>query len=470
MKVLSGKSKWLNEESLRLDSSYHLSEGRLARFALSFLPYEIKPLKEFTIDIFTSGRSKRIYTNQENGLHFLGNTDIAKLLPLDSCKYISKKFFKENKAILNSGMILTGRVGVIGDYFLVNELTKSTIASDNVIRIIPNNNIRLGFLLAFLKSKFGKSLTNQHSTGAVQPFITEEMLKSIPIPIFPEEKQKQIHEIIIKASDLRVKGNKSLKISEKSLYSLLSISNEKLNELNSPNEKDIGLSFKVNKSQISTLTIRARNFSFRLSKIKELLEFSSYNKLEELITKPLQRGNWFVRVEVNKKSKNSVQMLNQGDIFDTQPQGKIISKKYIKDLENEITKRNMILVPAIGTLGENEIFSRAQFVYGYLEEKTVSEALLRIYSDETKIDPAYLFLVLSSKLWFRIFRSCVHGTNLLYYIYPMLNEMPVPRLNKEQEKDLGDKVRQAYDNFTTALNLENQAIEMVEKEIESWQK
>ncbi len=52
----------------------------------------------------------------------------------------------------------------------------------------------------------------------------------------------------------------------------------------------------------------------------------------------------------------------------------------------------------------------------------------------------------------------------------MLNEMPVPRLNKEQEKDLGDKVRQAYDNFTTALNLENQAIEMVEKEIESWQK
>ena len=130
----------------------------------------------------------------------------------------------------------------------------------------------------------------------------------------------------------------------------------------------------------------------------------------------------------------------------------------------------MIIVPAVGTLGENEIFSRPLFVHGYLEGKVLSEHLLRIMPDGKKIDPGYLFTVLKSKLFFRIFRSLVYGTNLLYYILPLLERIPIPRLAKDVEAEVGLKVRQAYEKLTAAIDRESKAIILIEQEIESWQK
>ena len=151
------------------------------------------------------------------------------------------------------------------------------------------------------------------------------------------------------------------------------------------------------------------------------------------------------------------------------PTGNLISKRAIPNLSNEIVKKGTILVPGQGSLGENEIFGRAKFVWGYLENSLVAGHAMRFIPNNEVIDEGYLYAVISSKLWFRIFRSVVYGTNLLGFIVPMLNEMPVPRLGDKLEKEIGQKVKTAYEKLTQANEKENKAISILENEISSWQ-
>lgn len=105
-----------------------------------------------------------------------------------------------------------------------------------------------------------------------------------------------------------------------------------------------------------------------------------------------------------------------------------------------------------------------------MENKVIAGHAMRFIPDENKIRPGYLFAVLNSPLWFRLFRNTVYGTNLLGFIVPLINELPIPRLNDEIEATIDSKVKISYEKLTLANQKEKEAISLVEKEIESWQK
>ena len=48
------------------------------------------------------------------------------------------------------------------------------------------------YIFAYLYSDIGKNIIRRRKTGVGQPFITEEMLKNIPILLLPTEKRKKI--------------------------------------------------------------------------------------------------------------------------------------------------------------------------------------------------------------------------------------------------------------------------------------
>lgn len=76
---------------------------------------------------------------------------------------------------------------------------------------------------------------------------------------------------------------------------------------------------------------------------------------------------------------------------------------------------------------------------------------------------------MNSELWFRLFRNTVYGTNLLGFIVPLLNELPIPRLEEEFEVLIDKKVKMAYENITKGNLKEYEAINLIENEIEQWQ-
>ncbi len=464
MKITSIKSQEIYS-SKRIDGSFHLSNAAI--FERIIKAKEYKPLSYFANDIFAAGRNKRIYTSKEKGYPYLSNSDVIAQNPFLNCKYNSKKYGYDEKSFLKEGMILTGRVGAIAQTaYVTSEFeAKQAMGSDNIIRIVATNYKYSGFLYAFLSSDIGKAFLWKLATGGVQPYITEDMIADIPIPIFPSQKQEKIHNLIIEAADLRTEANRLLDKVEKDIIEKLKISSKEKN-LFSSSEKKSGNIFCIQKTNLSTLTLRARNYSPRKQNILGRLKLGNYDRLIEVLESPPFYGSRFKRIEA---SKGNIELLSQGDIFDYKPKGRMISSRNITNLSEEIVKKGTILIPAQGTLGENEIFARARFTWGYLENKLIAGHAMRFIPNINKIGEGYLFAILSSKMWFRLLRNSVYGTNLLGFIIPLLNEYPIPRFEKEFEKMIDDSVKNAYEQYTAAIEKENEAIHLIEKEIDSWQ-
>ena len=71
---------------------------------------------------------------------------------------------------------------------------------------------------------------------------------------------------------------------------------------------------------------------------------------------------------------------------------------------------------------------------------------------------------------FRLIRATQTGTKLCRPIQELLKDIPVPILENSIMERIDSKVKEAHTMIYQALLKENQAIDLVEKEIEEWEK
>ncbi|SDD85734.1 Type I restriction modification DNA specificity domain-containing protein [Dyadobacter soli] len=470
MKVLQVKNSWFSDSDLRLDASYHLSDGPIAKARLKTSPYSLTTLKNECDKIFSGAIFKRTYVNSyKYGWPYLTGSDMVKA-DINSGKYISKKSTKQAEELrIQKDWILISCSGTLGNCVFTNSDFEGRIGTHDLIRVIPNEkSVKKGYLYAYLASKYGYGLLIQSSYGGVVKHIEPHHIENIPIPILPEAQQQEINNLITKATDLRVEANGLLKVSIEKFYDGINLAQEHLEALNKPLEREISNSYKISMNELSANTFRGRNYSPRKQRIINVLKTGEHNNLRDVLSVDPFYGARYKRIESH--SLNSVELLSQGDIFDLKPKGRSIATRSIKNLHQEIVSKGTILIPAQGTLGENEIFGRAKFVWGYLEKKVIAGHAMRFIPDERRIQPGYLFAVLSSSLWFRMLRNTVYGTNLLGFIVPLINDLPIPRIGNVKESEIDQLVKDAYEMLTIANEYEYRAIEFVENEIESWQK
>lgn len=194
-KILSCKNGLINIKEVkngsmnRIDASYHLSDSTI--YEKEILKGNFSKLESLCSDIFGGGRAKRYYTNDHSrGIPFLSNSDLGKANPLRTCKYSLKSRGFDESAVLKKGMIVTGRVGAIGQTQFIGEEFENmqVMGSDNVIRIVPKFNN--GYIFAYLSSKIGNSMFWKYATGGVQPFISSIMVGQILVPIFEDIVQR----------------------------------------------------------------------------------------------------------------------------------------------------------------------------------------------------------------------------------------------------------------------------------------
>lgn len=469
MKIANARASWFQSSGNRLDASFHISEGRQAKLAVELAPNGHKLLSEVTQRIFNGSRFKRFYVDDaEKGIPFMGNADMMKA-DFNSLKLISKKKSRNQKELfIESNWTLISCSGTIGNTVYSNEEFVGKTASQHIMRVVPNTSVLpAGYLFAFLSSRFGHALLTQGTYGAVIQHIEPHHIADLPVPLLPNDTMTDIDRQVRRAGELRVEAAKLLREAEARLLELLAIEPARYQELISHTERDTAQAFAVNSREVGSLTLRARNYSRRLQGIIAELSRHNPSRLAEVLQMDPYYGGRFKRIA--SRAATAVELLSQGDLFLQQPKGLFISTKSAANFEKITARKGTTLIPGAGTLGENEIFGRARFVWGYLENKLVAEHVVRFEADERKIDSGYLFAVLSSRLWFRIFRSSVYGTSLLGYLIPMLNEMPIPRFSADDEKAIGTKVKAAYECLTTANELETTAIRTVETHIGQWQ-
>lgn len=470
MKTGIAKSHWLSDKGLRFDSSYHLSPGREYRKAIMLSPIGNQKLDYYTDSIFYGGRSKRNYVDGEaNGIPFIGSSDMLKF-GFGFSKYVSRKNTKNiGGSLLKEGWTLVSRSGTIGKTIFVTKDLVDIAASEHIIRVVPNKRIKPGTLFAYLSSKFGYALMTQGTFGAVIQHIEPDYLADLPVPIFHEDLQNSTDSLIVKASNLRVEANAILKHCRAKLKhdsALENLNNDDYEFFGTHNSNRKVSVFTRNRSELTPVSINAFNYSKKVELLEKRVKSQNYLSLSECLNeKQFFSSGSFKRLELN--SPKAIKLINQTDVFDLQKEGKMLAPIYVKS--DKLVEYGEVLIAGVGTLGEGETFCRAIFANEELEGQLISGEFIRMKTND-KVPSGYLFAWLSSDYGFRFIRKTQSGTKLCRPIQELLKNIPVPIIEKAEMLKIDEQVKKAHTMLFEALNAENKAIELIEKEIESWQK
>jgi len=451
MKVAITKNSWLKDSDLRLDAAFHLSAGQLTLKAFKKANITTKPLNKVTERIFYGGRSRRNYVNSlENGLPFIKGADIIKA-DFSNLKIISKKRTANlNDYFLEEGWTVITRSGTIGNSAYVNKDFIGKAASDDIIRIVPKS-VPAGFLYAFLSSKNGKELLTHGTYGAVIQHIEPEHIQNIPVPIFPEDKQLEIHNLIVESAELRVEANLHL------------------NNAISLFESSIGT---------TAVTMSNQTDIVRFAKVKSFL--TRFDGQYQIITKKLdeERTKEYPYIKIKHLAKkiyvgnrgkrnyieSGVPFLSSSDmmLFNPKRYAKQISTR-TPNLDGLLVNRDEILISRSGTVGNIVL------VGDDLKNCAVSEHALRLVIDENKIAPQYVFCFLKTKQGKTYMEASAFGSVIITLNEELIGNIEVPIIN-DIDKDAIVKLINDYQKKMDASTLkENQAIQLVENEIEQWQ-
>ena len=206
----------------RLDATYFGIEGRLAREDLKQCKWEVVPLgAKFIEDAFYLGRFKRVYVDARYGEPFFLPSQMTELDPKPT-KFISSatKIDLETARVKREQVLFT-RSGTIGEVSYVSRTLEDKLLSDDVIRVETKE--FPGYVYAYFKTEFGKSLVITSNYGAVVKHIEPDHLNDIPIPNAPRFLKEHIHDLIQKSFQLRDESNALMAEAQKILRGSLNL-------------------------------------------------------------------------------------------------------------------------------------------------------------------------------------------------------------------------------------------------------
>ena len=437
------------QAGLRFDASFHLSEGLVVKRQIASSPYEMLTIKDVSSDIFYGNRAKRVYVSKrEHGIPFLSSSDILQA-DLENVKLASKKYTPcIEQMTLKKGWTLISRSGTIGNCAFANAKHAQKLASEDVIRLVPNNILRGGLVYAYLASNHGHSLLTQGTFGAVIQHIEPNFIASLPIPKFPDEFQEEVDDLIQESARLREEAADALKKAHDIIEEKFGVACEK---------KSSRVSIQ---SIISSHNTRFEAF-YHTSSNRSVYDYITsnfeYKTLGEL-TSNIFRPGIFKREYV----ANGVTFLGGADILMAIPDSdKKLSYRQVERMPELKVKKNWILVTCGGTIG-NTVLIDAQ-----LEKCVISQHVMRVVPKDD-ILKGYLFAVLSSKIGKDLITMFTTGSVIPQIEAHHLELVPVPLLDKGLMEQIDGLVSSYVTKIEESKQKEIAAINMVEAEIEKW--
>ncbi len=437
----------------RLDSSYYINESSIK------INENIKftTLSELAT-VFFPGIFKRILVeNSKYGIGFLTTSEMMMIEPIAQ-KFLSIEF-TQNLDIyrVEENTLLVSRSGSVGNTIYVYDDLKKYAITEDALRVKPFNKEYVGLLYFYFTSNYGKSLITGQQSGAVIDHIYEENLLTLPIPIFDTKKNKYFYDTFLKVKHNREEANR---ITRKARSLVLEYNNlppldeAQLETLDPDKETDLRLvsteeftdDFRLDAHFYNPMAdLAVRNIKDYAGNYKPLYEISDCSF----------RGGRSSRNYVDKE--HGVPFLSGKNIIQIRPDLKYISKTETNNLDEKLIYRNWILITRSGTLG------RTVFIWKNYEEYAASEHLIRVIPFEKEIDAAYLYAFLSSDYGYHQLLRYKHGAVIDEITEEQISKSIIPIPSEEQQKEIGDLVRQAYNLRAEAIRLEDEAQEILTK-------
>jgi len=405
--------------------------------------------------IFLPDRSSRVYVESKYGIPYFSGSDILIAYPKAS-SYISKNHKSVKNTLIKQGWLLVAARGTVGNTVITSKRMNNACASDNIIRVCTNENHPSGFIYAFFKSRYGVFQFRKNVYGAVVDAISPSHIASVRLPLFKNKDIDFINKSISDACLLRERANDLIDESEELFFKLLKLPK------NLENKNYIEREFKS--YEVESFGFEKRlDASFYNPIVNEAVMILKKSGLKitqlgdkEFIRKVFIPGR-FKRVYV--ESKYGVPFLSGKNIIQTEPQGlKFLSSSNTKKLSTYVLKKNWILVTCSGTIG------KVSMVPDSWDGWTASQHILRIIPN--KIHPGYLYSFISSFYGIYQIQKYIHGSVVDEITAPQIEQVYLPIPSGKIQEEIGKKVEEAFVLRDKANNVEKNAINFLEKQIE----
>ena len=449
MRTASISFNYVLSHKMRFEGKHYLNDN-----ALSCMSIEKNASKCFCLDdiadVFNPPVFKRQFCKQSgNSVMYFQSSDVSTASETSSV-FINKKQVESLNLLVRKNDILITGFGTIGNVRLVSRLQDGVCYANNVCRVRIKDGVYLGYIYAFLSSKYAYAQLNNNASGSVVRYIEAPGVKKTLVPSFPESFQKEVDDLIQESARLREEAA------------------EALEEAHGFIERNFIF---ANKKQISSVSIKSVLLShnkrfeatYHTSENRSIYEYiisnCKYIRLGDLCDRIFRPGI-FKREYVSK----GVTFLGGADILMAIPDSdKRLSFRQVEKMPELKVKKNWILVTCGGTIGNTVIIDKQ------LEQCVISQHVMRIVPKED-ILKGYLFAVLSSKIGNNLISLFTTGSVIPQIEAHHLELVPIPLFNKDIMERIDNKVSSYISKIEVAKENERKAIRMVEEEIEKWNK
>ena len=386
---------------------------------------------------------------------FMMQSDLSRL-PLLSQKDAHSK--KLSFLRVEEGMTLITCSGNVGRTVYARSDMNNVWSNQDILKVVADSNkILPGYLNAYLCTKFGIPFVVSGKYGSVITHLEPKHFADLLVPRFGEEIEIKAHDFVQESAELLVHYQANLKAATALYFDSVGLSDISPSEWHSWGS-DLGF---VTSAGIQSL--RALNFNPRFNQLCERIKQGPWKPLAELcVPGTLKRGVRFSRVDADPEY--AYRLIGQKELFWLRPEGRWIAKNSVPD--GVLVEEGCVLVAAQGTLGESELYCRAEFASGKALENAYSEHILRVLGEESVIARGALFAFMRSETAFRMLRSISVGSKLQDHHYAMLPSLPIPYPPQSVIAQCHQLVIDAYAARERAVDLENKARTLVERAIE----
>lgn len=436
---------------MRMDGSYHNADINVYDDILQ--EHSSHCLDFYCSSIYTTGRGRRVYTRPDHGVPFLSNSDMTTQDPLMSCNYMSRKYGYDEPSLLKGGMILTGRVGAIGQTAFVPKYWEkhSMMGSDNIIRIVVNEQYKNGFIYAYLASKYGNLSFWKHATGGVQPFITDKMVAELPIPDMSVAFQQEVDDLIQESARLREEATDALDKAVSYFNQEYPIK-DRTSVCYTKKLKSLGLGFAAYNNNIEVDDFIAQYESHSL-KITDITTSVFAPPLFKHIY--LSQDNGYPFMTGSELTKFNMRYYRW------------LSPRGVKNIKDYVVKKGTLLLYKSGTT-DGGILGNVFIADKKLDGCCLSDHVIRIVFNDDKM-AYWAFAFLRSNGAIKMLQRLATGTMIPFITPERVSNMLIPAPDSNYE-EIVELVSKYIDLNSKSKFLEIEAIEKVESEIESWTK
>ena len=365
---------------------------------------------------------------------------------------------------IKEGNIVVSRSGRVGEAYWVDKRLDGVLVGDS-FRVVPKKADDRFFLYALLSSSMARNFLSGSAYGSVVDHASLDQLRRFPIPPVSTAVRKQVSEKVRRALQSRDDAYDLLDEAQ----SILLISNA-LSPLSTSKHSELG-DFASAHSFVSSndlLDCENNRTEFRLDAhfynpmarvaIGKIQKCPSLKRTIGDVTEDIRMSPLFVRKYVTKE--HGVPYIAGKQISQVKPEFKYISRTETQDLETHILHAGWTLMTCAGTVGKVGYVSS-------LLDGAAAQDVMRIIPNDTEIDGGYLNAWLSSDYGRVLIERCRYGS-VVDRVSPNQTAgilIPIPP-TRTQQREIGDKVRLAYEKRADALCLEAEAQEILMREIE----